>query len=99
MATPTARTLSIVRGSRTSISPSSCSGQTFRDPVEARLAEPTDSMLEVVGGVMHSMPVAQLDSAERAECPVTCKRAAQASRLALAYEYDPYFTVSNARVD
>jgi len=89
------------------------SGLTFPEPIEVLVVKPMDSMVKLVGRGIHTgqshqlilstAQISQLTITPRAPAydgdPVKFKLAIEASRLALAYEYDPYFSLSIARVD
>jgi superfamily II DNA or RNA helicase len=89
------------------------SGLTFPEPIEVLVVKPMDTMLKIIGRgvqtgqshqlVLSTTQIAQLAITPRALAydgdPVKFKLAIEALRLALAYEYDPYFSLSIARVD
>lgn len=89
------------------------SGQTFPEPIEVLVVKAMDRMVKVIGRGMHTgqshqlilsaAQIAQLSITPKAPAydgdPSRFKLAVEASRLALAYEYDPYFSLSIARVD
>lgn len=89
------------------------SGQNFPEPIEVLVVKPMGSMVKLIGrgtqtGQSHQLilsaeQIAQLTITPRAPSydgdPAKFKLAIEALRLALAYEYDPYFSLSIARVD
>lgn len=89
------------------------SGLNFPEPVEIQVVKTMDAMVKVVGrglqtGQSHQLilsmaQVAQLSITPKSPAydgnPAKFKLAIEAARLSLAYEYDPYFSLSIARVD
>ena len=89
------------------------SGLNFPEPVEALVVKSMGGMVKIIGrgmqtGQSHQLilskdQIAQLSITSKAPAydgdPAKFKLAIEASRLALAYEYDPYFSLSIARVD
>jgi superfamily II DNA or RNA helicase len=89
------------------------SGPNFAEPVEVLVVKAMDNMVKVIGrgtqtGQSHQLvltasQIAQLSIISKAPAydgdPAKFKLAIEAARLSLAYEYDPYFSLSIARVD
>ncbi len=89
------------------------SGPNFAEPIEVLVVKAMGSMVKVIGrgtqtGQSHQLvltagQIAFLSITPKATAydgdPVKFKLAIEAARLSLAYEYDPYFSLSIARVD
>ena len=88
-------------------------GPVFPEPVQIIVVEPLGESVRVIGRGMHTNTVHSpvLNASQVASLSVTPERepfdgdskrfrlGIEAHRLALAYEYDPYFSLSIARVD
>src|SRR5215472_18218651 len=88
-------------------------GPIFREPVQVIVIIPMGSSVKLIGKGLNSNQVhepilspeqlAQLESTPEKEPfdgdPIRFRIGVEALRLGLAYEYDPYFSLSIARVD
>src|ERR1700694_6031795 len=88
-------------------------GPIFPEPVQVIVAIPMGTSVKLIGKglntnqvhelILNAEQLAQLVSPPEKEPyvgdPLRLRRGVEALRLGLAYEYDPYFSLSNARVD
>ncbi|AKT42527.1 protein NO VEIN domain-containing protein [Chondromyces crocatus] len=88
-------------------------GPMLPEPVEVLVVTPLGDAVKVVGSgqktgqthnrVLHAQQLALLEASPQSEPfdgePLHFKLGVEAARLGLAYEYDPYFSLSIARVD